>query len=48
MQALPAVVTEFERQVRKLGLSNETLESSAELRHWCDDDKIDLMFRNGC
>ena len=33
---IPAIVTEFEKQVRKLGLTQETWAGSRELRHWCE------------
>jgi hypothetical protein len=33
--SIPTLVTEFERQVRQLGLTKETCAGSAELRKWC-------------
>src|SRR5438094_1349862 len=33
---VPAIVTEFERQVRRLGLTRETCADSGELRRWCE------------
>lgn len=36
---IPAIVTEFEKQVRTLGLTNEKCEGSSELRLWCEDNK---------
>jgi hypothetical protein len=36
---IPAVLTEFEKQVRRLGLTRETCAGSRELRHWCECNK---------
>jgi len=33
---VPAIVTEFEREVRRLGLTRETCADSGELRRWCE------------
>ena len=33
---VPAIVTEFEREVRRLGLTRETCAGSRELRRWCE------------
>src|SRR5947208_14850324 len=33
---IPAIVTEFEREVRRLGLTRETCADSGELRRWCE------------
>jgi hypothetical protein len=35
----PVVATEFERQVRKLGLTAEMYATSAELRNWCERNR---------
>jgi hypothetical protein len=32
---IPEAATEFDMQVRKLGLTRETCLGSSELRHWC-------------
>jgi len=34
-----AGATEFEREVRRLGLTRETCIASTELRHWCERNK---------
>jgi hypothetical protein len=36
---IPAAATEFEKQVRRLGLTKETLTQSTELRNWCVEHK---------
>ena len=33
---IPAAATEFEKQVRRLGLTKETCASSTDLREWCE------------
>src|SRR5207249_104309 len=33
---VPAIVTEFEREVRRLRLTRETCSDSGELRRWCE------------
>jgi hypothetical protein len=38
----PAAATEFEKQVRRLGLTNEMCAGSVELRKWCE------RYRNQC
>jgi hypothetical protein len=38
-QPSSAIVTEFERKLRELGLTNETCASSAQLRTWCGQNK---------
>jgi hypothetical protein len=38
-QPLPAIVTEFESQARRLGLTRQTYTTSAELRTWCEHNK---------
>jgi hypothetical protein len=35
LQPIPILVTEFELQVEKLGLSEEGYATSSELRRWC-------------
>jgi hypothetical protein len=35
----PAAATEFEVQVRRLGLTKETCASSMELRNWCERNR---------
>jgi hypothetical protein len=37
--AIPAVVTEFECEIRRLGLTKETCASSHEFRRWCERNK---------
>jgi len=37
--AIPRVATEFELQVRKLGLTKQTYTVSAKLRSWCERNK---------
>jgi hypothetical protein len=39
MEAAPALPTAFEEQVKKLGLSEQTCETSEELRQWCKSNK---------
>jgi hypothetical protein len=39
MQYVPALPTEFEMQVRQLGLTVETYVYSAELRRWCERNR---------
>jgi len=39
MRPAPAVATEFELQVRQLGLTVETYVFSAELRNWCERNR---------
>ncbi len=34
--SVPAIATEFEMQLRRLGLTNQTCASSPELRWWCE------------
>ena len=36
LQALPVLLTEFELQVERLGLTKAEYVSSARLRHWCE------------
>ena len=36
---VPVLITEFERQVERLGLTNAEYAYSAELRHWCDRNR---------
>ena len=36
---IPAVATEFEKEVRRLGLTLKTCARSAELRRWCERNK---------
>ena len=36
---IPVIVTEFEKQVQRLGLTGETCAGSRELRHWCERNK---------
>jgi hypothetical protein len=38
----PALPTEFEKQVRRLGLPPETYVHSAELRAWCERNRNQL------
>jgi hypothetical protein len=33
---VPAIVTEFEREVQRLGLTRESCTGSRELRRWCE------------
>jgi hypothetical protein len=33
---IPAAATEFEKQLRKLGLTKETCAGSTDLREWCE------------
>jgi hypothetical protein len=39
IQRIPAAATEFEKQVRRLGLTKETLVQSTELREWCEQHR---------
>jgi hypothetical protein len=36
---IPIVATEFEREIRRLGLNLKTCVRSSELRHWCERNK---------
>jgi len=36
---IPQTATEFELQVRKMGLTTQTYTASARLRTWCEDNK---------
>jgi hypothetical protein len=36
---IPEIPTEFEEQVRHLGLTRQTCSSSLELRRWCERNK---------
>jgi len=36
---LPVVLTEFERQVERLGLTKPQYVTSAQLRHWCERNR---------
>jgi hypothetical protein len=36
IQRIPVTATEFEKQVRSLGLTKETCAGSSELREWCE------------
>jgi hypothetical protein len=36
---VPHIVTEFEKQVRKLGLTKDTCAASSELRIWCESNR---------
>ena len=36
---IPVLMTEFEQQVERLGLTNTEYADSAELRHWCDRNR---------
>jgi len=36
---IPKIVTEFEKQVKKLGLSKQTCAASVELRRWCESNR---------
>jgi hypothetical protein len=38
-RSLPAVPTEFEKEVRRLGLTKENCARSSELRRWCERNK---------
>jgi hypothetical protein len=37
--SIPAVVTEFEQQVTRLGLTKQTFTASFELRKWCESNR---------
>jgi hypothetical protein len=39
MKAAPDVPTAFEEQVQKLGLNEQTCETSEKLRQWCQCNK---------
>ena len=39
MEAAPALPTAFEEQVKKLGLTEQSCETSDELRQWCKSNK---------
>jgi hypothetical protein len=39
IQPIPAVATQFELQVKQLGLTKQTYTTSARLRAWCEDNK---------
>jgi hypothetical protein len=39
LQPTPGVATEFEEQVRRLRLTNQTCVSSTELRRWCERNR---------
>jgi hypothetical protein len=36
---IPAIVTEFERELRRLGLTKQTCTGSVALRNWCERNK---------
>jgi hypothetical protein len=36
---IPAITTQFELQVKRLGLTKQTYTTSARLRAWCEDNK---------
>jgi hypothetical protein len=38
-QQIPPVITEFEKQVRKLGLTKHTCVTSSALRIWCESNR---------
>ena len=38
-RAIPALQTEFEKQVARLGLAKSEYMYSAELKHWCDRNR---------
>ncbi len=38
-QVAPAAATEFEVEVRKLGLTKDTYAASSELRNWCEHNR---------
>jgi hypothetical protein len=38
-QPIPATATEFDMQVRKLGLTKQTYADSTELRRWCERNR---------
>jgi hypothetical protein len=42
IQGIPPAATEFEKQLRSLGLTKQTCAGSAELRKWCE------LHRNQC
>ena len=39
IQPIPAIPTQFELQVKQLGLTKRTYATSARLRTWCEDNK---------
>jgi hypothetical protein len=39
VSVIPRIATEFEEQVKKLGLSEQTCAASEELRQWCQRNK---------
>jgi hypothetical protein len=39
LRPLPALLTEFERQVERLGLTKAQYVASAELRYWCERNR---------
>jgi len=39
IQPIPAIATQFELQVKQLGLTKQTYTTSARLRAWCEDNK---------
>ena len=39
IQPVPALLTEFEMQVERLGLSSSEYSRSAELRRWCERNR---------
>jgi hypothetical protein len=36
---IPAAATEFEKQLRRLGLARETCTGSTDLRKWCEQNR---------
>jgi len=38
-EPIRAVATEFEKEVRRLGLTTDTCASSSDLRLWCESNK---------
>lgn len=38
-EPIPAIPTQFELQVKQLGLTKQTYTTSARLRSWCEDNK---------
>jgi len=36
---VPAIATEFEKQVQQLGLTKKTCADSAQLRNWCERNR---------
>jgi hypothetical protein len=39
LSPIPTVATEFEKEMRRLGLTQETCVASPELRSWCERNK---------